>query len=138
MRLTKLLAALEEQPERWQGVPAGGEREQIEVSQLAYDSRKVTPGTLFIAVPGTHTDGRKYLANAAQRGAVAALGPALDDLVPSDTQLPLPYILVRNVLAALADLPAEQRTVLELGYFEGLSSTEISAPPCITALPSHT
>src|SRR5438874_495622 len=130
MRLTKLLAALEEQPERWQGVPAGGEREQIEVSQLAYDSRKVTPGTLFIAVPGTHTDGRKYLANAAQRGAVAALGPALDDLVPSDTQLPLPYIPVRNVLAALADLasafygyPAQQLCTIGVTGTDGKTTT---------------
>src|SRR5579864_1409421 len=104
MRLTNLLAALEEPPERWQGPPIGKNSEQIEVSQLAYDSRKVTPGTLFIAVPGTHTDGRKYLANAAQQGAVAALGPGLDDLVPLYSQLPLPYIQVRNVLAALADL----------------------------------
>src|SRR5207248_7688487 len=130
MRLTNLLAALEEQPERWQGPPAGGEREQIEVSQLAYDSRKVTPGTLFIAVPGTHTDGRKYLANAAQRGAVAALGPELDDLVPSDTQLPLPYIQVRNVLEALADLacafygyPAQQLCTIGVTGTDGKTTT---------------
>jgi len=136
MRLTKLLAALEEQPERWQGVPAGGEREQIEVSQLAYDSRKVTPGTLFIAVPGTHTDGRKYLANAAQRGAVAALGPALDDLVPSDTQLPLPYIPVRNVLAALADLasafygyPAQQLCTIGVTGTDGKTSAKLACTP---------
>jgi len=31
------------------------------------------------------------------------------------------------VKRALADLPPEQRQVLELGYFEGLSSTEIAA-----------
>src|SRR6266581_7416050 len=126
MRLTNLLAALEEQPERWQGPPAGGEREQIEISQLAYDSRKVTPGTLFIAVPGTHTDGRKYLANAAQRGAVAALGPVLDD----HTQPPLPYIQVRNVLAALADLacafygyPAQQLCTIGVTGTDGKTTT---------------
>jgi RNA polymerase sigma-70 factor (ECF subfamily) len=32
-----------------------------------------------------------------------------------------------RVRRALADLPPEQRAVLELGYFEGLSSTEIAA-----------
>jgi RNA polymerase sigma-70 factor (ECF subfamily) len=32
-----------------------------------------------------------------------------------------------TVRRALADLPPEQRQVLELGYFEGLSSTEIAA-----------
>jgi RNA polymerase sigma-70 factor (ECF subfamily) len=32
-----------------------------------------------------------------------------------------------RVQRALASLPAEQRAVLELGYFEGLSSTEIAA-----------
>jgi RNA polymerase sigma-70 factor (ECF subfamily) len=32
-----------------------------------------------------------------------------------------------RVRRALAELPAEQRAVLELGYYEGLSSTEIAA-----------
>ena len=130
MRLTNLLAALEESPECWQGPATGENGEQIDITQLAYDSRKVTPGTLFIAVPGTHTDGRKYLAHAAQRGAVAALGPSLDSLAPPNSQLPLPYIQVRDVLAALADLacafygyPAQQLCTIGVTGTDGKTTT---------------
>src|SRR5260370_37806133 len=99
MQLKTLLAALEEQPHG-----AYKFDQEKEISNLAYDSRKATPGTLFIAVPGAHTDGRAYLADAAQRGAVAALGPTLEGLLPSVAPTPLPYIEVPDVLGALADL----------------------------------
>ncbi len=69
---------------------------------LAYDSRLVGPGGLFIAVPGTHTDGRRFLGEAAQRGASAALGESL--LSEEREALPLPYIEVRDVHIALANL----------------------------------
>jgi RNA polymerase sigma-70 factor, ECF subfamily len=55
--------------------------------------------------------------------AVFAAAPAVDD--------PLAELdaadRARHVAAALAELPAEQRQVLELAYFDGLSQTEISA-----------
>ena len=40
---------------------------------LQTDSRKVQPGDAFIAWPGGVTDGRAYVAQAVQRGAVACL-----------------------------------------------------------------
>ncbi len=46
-----------------------------EISDLACDSRKVTPGALFFALPGEHTDGRKYLGEALERGAHAVAVP---------------------------------------------------------------
>ncbi|MBV9258353.1 MAG: UDP-N-acetylmuramoyl-L-alanyl-D-glutamate--2,6-diaminopimelate ligase, partial [Ktedonobacteraceae bacterium] len=57
-------------------------------------------GALFIAVPGVHTDGRRFLGDAAARGAVAALGEPLQNAA----DVPLPYIEVTNVRNALADL----------------------------------
>ncbi|MFH1690628.1 MAG: UDP-N-acetylmuramoyl-L-alanyl-D-glutamate--2,6-diaminopimelate ligase [Candidatus Eisenbacteria bacterium] len=43
------------------------------VSSIEYDSRKVEPGGLFVAVRGLATDGHLYVSQAAGRGAVAAL-----------------------------------------------------------------
>ena len=54
------------------GVDAG-EAEGVAVAAIEYDSRRVAPGTLFVAVRGLTTDGHLYVAEAARRGAVAAL-----------------------------------------------------------------
>ena len=43
------------------------------VSSLEYDSRSVRPGTLFFALPGLHTDGHRYVADAVEKGAVAVV-----------------------------------------------------------------
>jgi len=42
-----------------------------EISAIAYDSRKVTPGSLFFALQGEKDDGNKYISDALRRGAVA-------------------------------------------------------------------
>src|SRR5260370_27553407 len=97
MRLQVLLAALEQPPVAFHNVSE--QDENIDIAALAYDSRHVKPGGLFIAVPGTHTDGRCFLADAAQRGAVVALGPQ-----PETFNLPLPYIEVSDVRIAQANL----------------------------------
>jgi UDP-N-acetylmuramoyl-L-alanyl-D-glutamate--2,6-diaminopimelate ligase len=44
------------------------------VSGLDYDSRRIEPGFLFFAFPGTRADGRAFAANAVERGAVAVAG----------------------------------------------------------------
>jgi len=63
-------------------------------------------------------------------GALDAATPAADDASASnvvDPSLAVEHAERRRlVLAALADLPGEQRQALELGYFGGLSQTEIA------------
>ena len=44
-----------------------------EVVGMTYDSRRVTPGMLFIAIPGHQTDGHAYIQNAIERGATAII-----------------------------------------------------------------
>ncbi|EGL56123.1 UDP-N-acetylmuramyl pentapeptide synthase [Methylophaga aminisulfidivorans MP] len=45
----------------------------VTVTGAVIDSRKVTPGDLFIAFKGEHVDGHEYIAKARESGAVAAL-----------------------------------------------------------------
>jgi UDP-N-acetylmuramoyl-L-alanyl-D-glutamate--2,6-diaminopimelate ligase len=124
MQLQTLLSALEQLP--IQLYPSDALDRTVEITELAYDSRQVTAGGLFIAVPGTHTDGRFFLDDAARRGARVALGEAVRD----PHSLPLPYIEVQDVRIALANLscafysyPAQQLCTIGVTGTDGKTTT---------------
>ena len=56
----------------------------VEVGGIAYDSRRVRPGDLFVARRGRQSDGHRHIADAVARGAVACLveDPAVEVGVP--------------------------------------------------------
>jgi UDP-N-acetylmuramoyl-L-alanyl-D-glutamate--2,6-diaminopimelate ligase len=72
---------------------------RVEVVGLAYDSRKVGPGTLFFCVPGEKVDGHEFAA-----GAVEAEASAL--VVERELDLPVAQVVVSDVRAAMAPLAA--------------------------------
>ncbi|MDH4229889.1 MAG: UDP-N-acetylmuramoyl-L-alanyl-D-glutamate--2,6-diaminopimelate ligase [Nitrospirota bacterium] len=79
-------------------IALGGANADLEVGGVVYDSRRVVPGSLFVAITGFATDGHRFLAEAAKRGAVAAVvSRPVDDS-------PLPLVTVADTRAALADL----------------------------------
>ncbi|MDY5968547.1 MAG: UDP-N-acetylmuramoyl-L-alanyl-D-glutamate--2,6-diaminopimelate ligase [Bacteroidales bacterium] len=45
----------------------------VEISDIAFDSRQVAKGMLFVAQRGTHVDGHQYIDNAVKNGAAAVL-----------------------------------------------------------------
>lgn len=53
------------------GLPYGVH--DVEVTDVTNDSRKVTAGTAFVCIRGTHQDGHKYAAAAANKGAAAVI-----------------------------------------------------------------
>jgi UDP-N-acetylmuramoyl-L-alanyl-D-glutamate--2,6-diaminopimelate ligase len=53
-----------------------GPPSDIEVTGMTADSRAVRPGFLFAALPGTRTDGARFVADAIAAGAVAVLAKA--------------------------------------------------------------
>jgi UDP-N-acetylmuramoyl-L-alanyl-D-glutamate--2,6-diaminopimelate ligase len=70
-----------------------------EIEGLAYDSRQVKPGYLFVALRGRHREGAEYVNDAIQRGAVAVVsehgeGPRHD----------VTYIAVEDARRALAEI----------------------------------
>lgn len=50
-----------------------GDWRRVAVSAIALDSRRVEPGTLFVALAGQHRHGRQFLEEAKARGATAVL-----------------------------------------------------------------
>src|SRR6266536_1406327 len=44
-----------------------------EIAGISYDSRRVTPGMVFVAVPGQKTDGHEFISTAIDRGATAII-----------------------------------------------------------------
>lgn len=46
---------------------------QVKVKDIVFDSRKVTAGSLFVAVKGTHVDGHDFISRATDAGAVAVV-----------------------------------------------------------------
>ena len=56
----------------------------IEITSLTNDSRRVQPGSLFIAVNGCGNDGRQYIGQAIEAGAAAVMYEAIPDQAGDD------------------------------------------------------
>ncbi|MFT8778484.1 MAG: Mur ligase domain-containing protein, partial [Gluconacetobacter liquefaciens] len=73
------------------------------IGLVTADSRKVRPGTLFVAIPGTQADGRAFIPAAIAAGAAAIVAPRD---VPPDAAPGIPLIHADEPRQALALLAA--------------------------------
>jgi len=80
----------------------------MDVAAICYDSRRASPGALFVAVPGVRTDGHEHIAEAAARGAVAVAVQAdrPDKWRPVVGKRGLSAVVVMDTRQALAALAA--------------------------------
>lgn len=99
---------------------------RITISSLAYDSRQVTAGSLFIAIQGGQSNGADYIDDAVANGA-AALIIAPDVALPSSA-MRVPVIRAQNPRHALAKLaaafyPRQPETIAAITGTDGKTST---------------
>ncbi len=99
---------------------------EVEITGVTADSRLVAPGFLFAALPGTRTDGSRFIADAVARGAAAVLAPNGTVWPPGVPPRPLIQDAEpRRILARLAALHAgrQPETVVAVTGTNGKTST---------------
>ncbi len=69
----------------------------IVVDGIAFDSRKVKKGFLFVAVKGTQSDGHSFIASAIQKGAIAVVSEKLPETLIEGVT----FVTVKNSSKAL-------------------------------------
>lgn len=74
----------------------------VAVTGIAFDSRKVKPGFLFIAVKGTQSDGHEFIEKAAAAGAIAVVAEKL----PENISDKVTYVAVKDSAKALGIIVA--------------------------------
>ena len=113
------------------------------ISGVCQDSRSVTPGAAFVAVPGFTVDGHQYLESAIANGAsalvvqadrrqlwqpIADANPDIAVVTVDDTRAALPQIA-----AAFHDYPARKLTVIGVTGTDGKSTTTYLTHAILTA-----
>lgn len=95
------------------------------ITDVAYDSRQVKAGALFICLAGAHVDGHDYVADAQARGAVAAL-------VEKDVAVPAGMTIVKTASTRAAmqvvapyffDFPARRLRLIGVTGTNGKTTT---------------
>jgi len=76
---------------------------------ISIDTRTLTPGNLFVAIPGEHVDGHDFISQAQEKGAVAAL-------VSRPIESSLPQLLVADTGLAMAQLATTWRNQFNIPF----------------------
>ena len=94
-----------------------------DITGVSCNSQKTRPGELFVAIPGTQADGKRYITQAVARGACCVVC----DEVPQED---VPYVLVRSVRRAMAIIarnyfgdPASSMTLVGVTGTNGKTTT---------------
>lgn len=122
MRLYELLKAL----------PPGADYKtaDVEIEGICADSRHLEPGDLFVAIPGVHVDGHRFIDDALSRGAAAVLGELPPDQLDHGSGGDFPYVRVPSsreawgwACAAWHGFPSRRLTLIGVTGTDGKTTT---------------
>jgi UDP-N-acetylmuramoyl-L-alanyl-D-glutamate--2,6-diaminopimelate ligase len=112
----------------------------VKVGRLIGDSRKIKPGDAFFAIHGSHHDGRLFISQAIQRGAVAVLKDTkIDETIDYYEGVPIIPILhlqekVALVAARFYGNPAEKLRIIGVTGTNGKTSCTHFIAQALTSL----
>lgn len=112
------------------------------IEHVAFDSRKVQPGSLFVALQGGYTDGHNYLQQALGSGAVAAIvEPDTSDELIAGYQAVGRVQNTRGALAQIAaafyDDPSRDLTLIGVTGTDGKTTTSTILHDILTHAGRH-
>jgi UDP-N-acetylmuramoyl-L-alanyl-D-glutamate--2,6-diaminopimelate ligase len=114
-----------------------GFQSNIHIENIAFDSRKVTENTLFVAVRGTHLDGHHYLQQALDKGAAAIIC----EKMPTTICEGVCYVVVQDssvtlskVAANFYDNPSDSLKIVGVTGTNGKTTTTTLLYDLFTAL----
>ena len=76
---------------------------EVEIAGVNIDSRRIGEGHLFVAIPGTQTDGHRFINKAIEQGAVAILCESL----PTELTAGVTYIAVASTEACIGEVATQ-------------------------------
>ncbi|MGA7973328.1 MAG: UDP-N-acetylmuramoyl-L-alanyl-D-glutamate--2,6-diaminopimelate ligase, partial [Pseudolabrys sp.] len=94
----------------------------LELAGVASDSRKVKPGDLFVAVPGTKSDGLSFVPQALAAGAVAVMAERAADVPANIAFIQVPDAHRALALCAAAFFPRQPATIAAVTGTSGKTS----------------
>ncbi|THJ45781.1 MULTISPECIES: UDP-N-acetylmuramoyl-L-alanyl-D-glutamate--2,6-diaminopimelate ligase [Aeromonas] len=110
--------------------PFGIQAPALTLTDIQLDSRRVGPGSLFVAIRGHQVDGRRFIEQAVAQGATAVVFEEDGEFIPPST--PVPCIGMRDLpahLSALAgtfyDQPAKKLALVGITGTNGKSTTAL-------------
>ncbi|MFH0751218.1 MAG: UDP-N-acetylmuramoyl-L-alanyl-D-glutamate--2,6-diaminopimelate ligase [Chloroflexota bacterium] len=105
------------------------------VRGIAYDSRRVGPGSVFVAVPGAHADGHAFVGQAVARGAVAVVveRPAGDAGTATQVVVDRSQLALAVVAAWWYDDPGRRLGVIGVTGTDGKTTTAAMAVAALEA-----